>query len=122
MLGRDGKAVTLARFSGRLSNATLTRPGNSAYDLSDPTAAPTGGDTVYPCEGYAFRYAASDIDGTRILRGDYQVTILRGSLAVRPETGDKVSIPPPGEAVAKTATVIAVESVTEAAVTVQVRG
>lgn len=121
-LGRDGTAITLGRFQGRLQSATLTRPAGSAYDVDDPTAAPSGSPTTDACEGYAFRYATDDIDGTRIMRGDYRVTILRGTLSLMPQPGDSISIPPPGEVVARTATVIAVESVTEAAVTVQVRG
>lgn len=122
MLGRDGTASTLARFSGRLNDATLTRPANSAIDPSDPTAAPTGTDTTYSCEGYAFAYGQRDIDGTRIMKGDYQVTILRGSLSTLPGPGDAISIPPPGSSTPATARVIAVESVTEAAITVQCRG
>jgi len=112
----------LARFSGRLNAATLSRPANSAYDANDPTAAPTGTPTSDACEGYAFDYEQRDIDGTRIMKGDYCVVLLRGSLAALPAAGDKVTIPPPGDAIAKTGTVIRVESVTEAAVTVQVRG
>lgn len=122
MLGRDGTASTLARFSGRLHDATLTRPANSAYDINDPTAAPTGIGSSYDCQGCAFTYTQRDIDGTRILEGDYRVTILRGSLDVIPRTGDRISIPPPGESSAIAGRVIRVESVTEAAVTCQCRG
>lgn len=122
-LGRDGTAVALARFGGRLQSATLTRPGDDGeIDPGDPTAAPDGDDEEYDCEGYAFNYELRDIDETRIMKGDYKVTILRGSLAVLPEPGDSVNIPPPGSDTPASATVIRVESVTEAAVTVQVRG
>lgn len=112
----------LARFQGRLHAATLTRPASSAIDPNDPTAAPTGAPAIHNCDAYAFDYEQRDIDGTRIMKGDYAVTILRGSLAVIPQPGDSVSVPPPGEAVAKSARVIHVEAVTEAFVTVQVRG
>lgn len=110
-----------ARFAGRLSTLTLTRTASSALDPDDPTAAPTGIATNYSGEGYAFDYEQSDIDGTRVMRGDFRVTILR-SLAVIPEPGDAVTIPPPGEVSAKTVRIVAVEAVTEAFTTVQVRG
>lgn len=121
-LAAGAAARMLARFAGRLVSMTLSRPANSAIDPNDPVAAPTGSPTSYNCEGYAFAYQRRDIDATRILEGDYQVTILRGSLATLPQPGDQVSIPPPGDTTPKTATVIAVESVTEAFVTLQVRG
>jgi hypothetical protein len=110
----------LARFSGRLNDATLTQQASSAYDASDPTAAPTGTPTAIACEGLAFEYQRRDIDGTRVVKGDYQVVLLRGS--VMPAPGDLISIPPPGSTVAASARVIAVEAVTEAFTTLQVRG
>lgn len=122
VLGRDGTAVTLARFGGRLHDATLSRPANSAIDPDDPTAAPTGADNEIDCEGYAFDYELRDVDETRILKGDYAVTLLRGTLSFDPQPGDLVSIPPPGSDTPRAARVIRVEAVTEAFVTVQVRG
>ena len=121
-LGADLTQDAMDAFSGELHDVTLTRPASSAYDVNDPTAAPTGDDATYACEGIAFNYARRDIDGSRIMKGDYRVVILRGSLAVLPETGDRVSIPPPGGTVATTARVIDVEAVTDAAVTLHVRG
>jgi hypothetical protein len=112
----------LARFSGRLHTVTLTRQPESAYDLSDPAAAPTGTPTSYSCQGLAFTYEQRDIDGSRIMKGDYRVLVLRGSLSTVPMNGDSISVPPPGETVAKSGRVVAVEAVTEAFVTVQVRG
>lgn len=120
-LGQDFSADAMAAFSGELYEATLTRPASSAYDANDPTAAPTGTPTEYACEGIAFRYAQSDIDGTRIMRGDYRVVILRGSLSVIPATGDTIAVPPPGLTTTQTGRVIAVEAVTEAQITLQVR-
>jgi hypothetical protein len=122
VLGRDGTATTLARFQGRLHSATLTRPAESAIDLADPTAAPTGTPTTDECEGYAFDYEQRDIDGTRVMKGDYAVTLLRGTLSFIPLPGDQVTIAPPGSTTQTTSTVIAIEAITEAFVTVQVRG
>lgn len=112
----------LARFAGRLHSATLTQQAASAYDANDPTAAPTGVSTAYTCEGLAFTYARRDIDGSRVIKGDYRVVLLRGSLSVMPQTGDAISIPPPGSDTPASARVVAVEAVTEAQITLQVRG
>lgn len=121
-LGQDFGADALAAFGGQLYDATLTRKAESAYDFNDPAAASTGGTTTYNCQGIAFRYGRRDIDGSRIMKSDYRVVILRASLATIPADGDAISIPPPGESVAKNGRVIAVELVTEAQVTIQVRG
>jgi hypothetical protein len=121
-LGRDFSALTLARFTGRLQSATLTRPAESAYDDTDPTAAPTGSGTDYDCEGLAFTYERRDVDGVRIMKSDFQVVILRGSLSIIPDTGDMISIPPPGESSAVSARVVNVDAVTEAFLTLQCRG
>jgi hypothetical protein len=121
-LGRDFSADAMAAFGGLLYSATLSRPPVSAYSTSDPTGGPTGSPTTYSCEGIAFTYQQRDIDGSRVVKGDYRVVILRGSLAVTPAPGDSISIPPPGSTVAATARVINLEAATEAAFTVQVRG
>lgn len=109
-------------FSGELYDATLTQQAEEEYDADDPTAAPEGEPTEHDCEGIAFDYAQRYIDGTRIVKGDYRVVILRGSLEVTPAPGDLISIPPPGSETPATARVINVEAVTEAAITLQVRG
>ena len=121
-LGEDFTSDAMEAFSGELEAATLTRLVESAYDPNNATGASTGGTTTYPCEGIAFTYKIDDIDGTRVVRGDYRVVILRGSIAVVPQPGDSISIPPPGQTVAKNARVVNVEAVTEAQVTIQVRG
>jgi hypothetical protein len=121
-LGRDFSGNALARFSGRLYDATLTQQAPSAYNASNPTAAPTSMPVAHACEGIAFSYAARDIDGTRVMKHDYRVVILKGSLDATPAPGDTISIPPPGSSTPATARVIDVESVTEAAVTLHVRG
>jgi hypothetical protein len=121
-LGQDFSADAMAAFSGELYDATLTQQATSAIDSNDPTAAPTATPVAHACEGIAFSYAARDIDGTRITKNDYRVVILAGSLTVAPAPGDAISIPPPGSITPATARVIAVEAVTEAAVTLQVRG
>lgn len=120
MLVDDAEDV-LAAFEGELYDATLSRPPTSAYDANNPTAGPTGTATTYDCEGIAFNYEQRDIDGSRVVKGDYRVVLLR-SLAVIPVPGDSVSIPPPGESVARTARVVNVEAVTAAQITMQVRG
>lgn len=120
-LGRDPGAISLARFSGRLNNATLTQQTSTPYDVNNPTAAPSSVPVAHACEGLAFTYANRDIDGTRVLKNDYRVVLLRASLAVMPATDDKISIAPPGESVAIEGTVIRVEAVTDAQVTMQVR-
>lgn len=111
----------LARFAGRLQSATLTRPADDEIDPDDPTAAPEGEADEYDVEGYAFAYERRDIDETRILKSDYQVVLLRSS-EVLPQPGDLVSIPPPGSDTPADARVIRIEAVTEAFVTMQVRG
>lgn len=111
-----------ARFSGRLYDATLTQQASQALDASNPTAAPSTTPVVHACEGIAFTYAARDIDGTRVVKNDYRVVLLKGSLSVMPGPGDVISIPPPGSDTAATARVVRVESVTEAAITLQARG
>lgn len=121
-LGQDFAADAMAAFSGELYDAVLSRPPVSAYDASDATAGPTGSPTTYDCEGIAFAYERRDIDGSRVVKNDYRVVILRGSLEVLPQNGDSISIPPPGATVAATARVINVEAVTEAFITIQVRG
>lgn len=110
------------RFSGRLHSATLTQQAETAYDVANPTRGPSSTPVVHDCEGIAFQYQREDIDGTRILKSDYRVVLLRGSLSVMPATGDKISIPPPGSETPATATVVEVETVTEAQITIHVRG
>lgn len=111
----------MANFTGRMQSMTLSRQADSAIDVDDPTAAPTGTTTTYNGDGYAFDYDKRDIDETRILKDDFRVIILR-SLAVIPRPGDTLSIPPPNEVTPTTVRVIAVEAVSEAFCTVQVRG
>lgn len=121
-LGEDFAADAMAEFSGQLYDATLTQLDDGEIDPDDPTAAPDGDSTDYDCEGIAFTYEQRYIDGTRIVKGDYRVVLLRGSLDVMPAPGDTISIPPPGSSTPATARVINVEAVTEAAITLQVRG
>ncbi len=121
-LGRDFSALALARFSGRLYDVTLTQQAAEAYDVDDPTGAPSTTPVVHTCEGIAFTYERRDIDESRVLKNDYRVVLLKGSLTVMPGPGDAISIPPPGSETPATARVIKVEAVTEAAITLQVRG
>lgn len=121
-LGQDFSADAMDAFSGELEAAVLSRVTESAYDPNNPTGASTGGTSSYNCEGIAFTYQRRDIDGTRVMKGDYRVVILRGSLATTPQPGDSISIPPPGETVAKNGTVVNVDAITEAQYTLHVRG
>lgn len=109
-------------FGGELYDAILTKQAESALDVNDPTAAPTTTPASHTCEGIAFAYEQRLIEGSRIMKGDYRVVLLRGSLSVMPAPGDAISIPPPGSSTPSTARVIAVEAATEAAFTLQVRG
>ena len=115
-------AEALAAFDGELYDAVLTRPPTSAYDPDDATGGPTGADETFNCQGQAFSYETRDIDGSRIVKGDYRVVILRGSLATFLVLGDSISIPPPGSDTPATARVVDVEAVTEWGITIQVRG
>lgn len=121
-LGQDFESDAMDAFSGELYDATLTQQAVEAYDPDDPTAAPESTPIAHACEGIAFAYAARDIDGTRVLKNDYRVVLLRGSLSVTPTPGDSISIPPPGSTTPATARVVLVEAVTEAQITLQVRG
>jgi hypothetical protein len=121
-LGGDLTGDAMAAFSGELDDATLTQQAATAYDVNNPTAGPTSTPVVHACEGIAFEYERRDIDESRVLKNDYRVVLLRGSLSVMPATGDKISIPPPGSETPATATVVRIEAVTPAQITIQVRG
>ncbi len=121
-LGQDFESDAIDVFSGDLYDAVLTKQAESAYDEDDPTAAPTTTPVAHDCEGIAFSYQQRLIDGTRIMKGDYQVVLLRGSLTVIPAPGDTIAIPPPGSDTPATARVVNVDAVTEAQITLQVRG
>jgi hypothetical protein len=121
-LGQDFEQDAIDAFAGELYDATLTQQAESVYDSADPTAAPTSTPVAHTCEGIAFAYEQRWIDGTRVVKGDYRVVLLKGSLTVTPAPGDTVSIPPPGSTTAATGRVINVEAATESAITLQVRG
>ncbi len=121
-LGQDFTADAMAAFSGELHDATLTQQADTAYDADNPTAAPTSSPVPHACEGIAFEYQRRDIDGTRVVKGDYRVVLLRGSLSVDPQPGDSISIPPPGSSTPAPARVVNIEAVTDAQITLQVRG
>jgi hypothetical protein len=122
VLGEDLEQAAMDAFSGELHDATLTQQPAAAYDVNDPTAAPSSVPIEHECEGYAFTYQRRDIDGSRVLKNDYRVVLLRGSLSVMPGPGDTISIPPPGSDTPATARVVDIEAVTEAQITLQVRG
>lgn len=121
-LGQDFEQDAMDAFSGELYDATLTRQADTPPDPDDPTGAPSSSPVAHPCEAYPFTYQQRDIDGTRVVKGDFRVVILRGSIDVEPIPGDSISIPPPGSTTPAPATVVRLEAATEAAYTVQVRG
>lgn len=111
-----------SHFAGRLQSATLTKQAATAIDASNPTAAPTGTSTQHACEGQAFAYGLRDIDGSRVIKGDFRVVLIRHGLSVTPQPGDTLSIPPPGSTTPQAVRVVAIEAVTAAQFTLQVRG
>ena len=129
VLDRDLGGDAFSRFGGRLFKATLKHVRPVTMPPADPTNVTQGYDT-YGCDAIAFGYKIVFVDGEKIRKGDYRVVILRRSFTqnnvsvddVTPAPDDIISVPPPGGTVALNAKVIAVEVITEAQFTVQVRG
>jgi hypothetical protein len=128
VLDRDFAADVVTRMGGRLKSVTFRKARPTTVNPSDPSNIAPTFDT-YAADGIAFRYEVGFVSD-QIVDGDYRVVILRGSIklgsvvvdTVLPDPGDTVDCPPPGQDTAKRATVIAVEVLTEAQITVQVRG
>jgi hypothetical protein len=57
-----------------------------------PGTGQTNTETDYACKGFVEDDVQRYIDTGLVSRGDRALTILQGSLAVTPETGDKVTI------------------------------
>lgn len=122
VLGRDLGADALGQFGGRLYTATLHKDVATV-----PSGSPTSTNistTDYTCDAIAFRYEESYVDGERIKRGDYRVVILLRSLpgGIVPNPGDRITIPPPGQTAPTNARIMTVDALTEAQITVHVRG
>lgn len=131
LLGRDFAATFGARFAGRLATATFTKWTAGALDPTDPTGPTLDMSATYTCDGLALGYAERFVDGEQIKTGDYRAVLMRGSIvddaaapapSIVPNPGDTISIPPPNETTPKIGAIVAIESITAAAVTVQVRG
>lgn len=89
VLGRDLGADAYSRFGGRLFAATLR------HEVPDPIVDPTNVTSTpfdYTCDAYAFSYKQEYVDGERVLKGDYQVVILRGSIAMSNDDGERANI------------------------------
>lgn len=82
------KATASGLLSDKGQSMTLTTRTPGAYDTATSTAAIT--ETTEPVYGAVFDYAARDIDGSLIKRGDKRV-ILEASTAV-PTSTDTLTI------------------------------
>lgn len=86
-LDRDWAARFAARFGGRLHAATLMITTTGAVDASDPAGPPSRSTADYACSALAFKFEATTVPNERITKADYQVMVLRGTLAtVAPST------------------------------------
>lgn len=131
VLGIDWAADFFAELGDDLQDVSFSRSTLGAFDANNPTAAPSSSTATYTGKGLAFSYEVQNVDGEHITRGDYAVMIMLGSIidadedpapGVIPAVGDTVTAPPPGQTVAKTGTVVNIDAVTQASVTVRVRG
>lgn len=109
----------------------MTRRTVSGPDPSDPAGPPLSTTATYTCDGIAWGYEQRYLDGEKIKSGDYQVTLLRGTMrddalalapSFVPASGDVIAAPPPGSTTPINGRVVKLEAVTEAFVTCQVRG
>jgi len=132
LLDRDWAATFGDRFAGRLTSATFVREVVTGYNSNDPSGPPQKTTTTYACDGLAWRYIERYVDGEKVHKGDYVVTILRSTVknassqaltpSIVPQPGDAISIPPPGESSTKNGRVLRVKAVTAAYATVVVSG
>lgn len=81
VLGVDWSADMAGHFADELLKGTFTKRTNGdTYDASDPSGPPDVDEDTYGFSGHPFSYDVSLIDGERIIRGDYAVIILLGSI------------------------------------------
>lgn len=120
-----------ADFADDFSAASFVKSTPGAYDVDDPAGPTEATSATYTCRALALAYGESFVEGDLVKQAAYSVVILRGtirnaSLALTPSAipnpGDTISVPPPNETVAKAGAIIGVSAVTQATVTVQVRG
>lgn len=69
---------------------TITTRTSGAYSVGSGNATQTTATTT--ANAAVFDYAAADVDGTRILRGDKRVLLSAEGLTVVPDTTDRVTI------------------------------
>ena len=130
VLGQDVRDDFAAKLSGRLYAATLTRSIPGSYDPEDPASGTHPQAVSYSCDAIAFAYRAEFVDGEKIKNTSYRVLIMLGSFTdeddeaadITPQPGDTITIPPPGSSTPATATIEAIETRTNAAITVRVGG
>jgi len=131
VLGIDWAADMAEVFGGDIYDATFVRFGVGTYDDEHPSGPTNPTPATYTAKGRASSYKKRYVDGELIIKGDYRVMLLRGTIKtspaaavsdVMPNVGSTVTIPPPGKAVAELGTVVGIEAVTEAFITLQVRG
>jgi len=80
LIGIDWSATFADLFGGQLTTATFVRKDVTGYNPADPTGAPTTTDSSYQCEAIAWAYDERFVDGEKVFKGDYRVTILVGSI------------------------------------------
>lgn len=131
VLGIDWAADFASDLQDDLQDVSFTRTTLGAFDSDNPTSAPSSTTATYTAKGLAFGYEEQNVDGEHITRGDYAVMMLLGTItddsdapapSAIPQIGDQVTAPPPGQSAAKTGTVVNIDAVTQASVTVRVRG
>lgn len=91
LLGIDFGALALSEFGGQLFRATLHKETSSEPDVSDPTSVVVSS-SDYVCDAIPFAYALEEIDGDRIYKSDYRVTILRTSIQAVLDDGVSASL------------------------------
>ncbi len=132
VLGIDWDADMAETFADELGDVLFTKTTIGAYSEADPLGAPSNVLTNYAARGLVFGYAQEFVDGERVKQGDYKVTILLATIktspaavlapGIIPNAGDTVTAAPPNETTAKTGRVVGISSMSQAAVTLQVRG
>lgn len=80
VLGLDAVSRMAARFGGRLRDVTFVRETVAGPNPSDPTGPPLSTSASYAAQGFAFGYGERFVDSEHIKKGDYQVTILLGTI------------------------------------------
>lgn len=130
-LGRDFAAIVANRFGGRIYAATFVKETLGAFDPQNAAGPPPSTPASYSCDAISFAYDDQYVDGENITRADYRTMILRGTIKAvstgsktdtLPGPSDSISVPPPGKTTPVAGTIVRVEVITEAFVTVQVRG